>query len=1170
MTTTLSRERRRHLENTVREARRVAEEGAAKALERLGVGHAKAPPHLSPELANLRNALRAHGRQVGDLRNSSSGTQAIGRLTGEMAYEHWHRMLFARFLAENDLLIEPDSAVAISLAECQELTRERSEDWLALASRYAQTMLPQIFRADDPVLEVQLPPETRSRLDDLLKELPHDVFTADDSLGWVYQYWQADKKMEVDAALRSGGKAGADELPAKTQLFTEDYMVWFLLHNTLGAWWAGKVLSARSELAANAATEADLRAACAVGEIEWTYLRFVREEGKPWRPAAAIFDGWPKAAKDITLIDPCMGSGHFLVFALPILAALRAQEEGLRPDAAIEAVLRDNLYGLELDPRCTQIAAFNLGLAAWKRVGYRNLPALHLACSGLSLGVSREEWLNLAERVAMELPVAAPDADLLGIKQENLFSDATRRGFERLYELFARAPVLGSLIQPRAEGDLIEAGFAELEPLLAKVLARSDNAELSEMAVAAQGLAKAAQILAQRFTLVATNVPYLGRGKQEDVLKEYCGHIHPAAKADLATCFVERCLAFCEESGSAALVTPQNWLFLGTYKHLRKRFLEEIQWNNVARLGPRAFETITGEVVNVALLALTKRKVREGGAFAGTDVSACNAPASKAMALRERPPVTTKQSTQLSNPDFRITLSEHNHAELLSSVCNAFQGLCTSDDAQFVYVFWEMPSISNDWRWLQSAGSKTGFVGGCSYLLHWEDGSGRYYRHAQALKAEGRLGGWKSGGEAWGKRGVAINVTRNLFCNYYLGELFDNTIAAVIPSKKREDLAAIYACVSSPEYIELLRKSDSSLSVTEHTLLKVPFEISKWRQLATERHVAGLPAPYSGDPTQWIFNGHPKGSESPLHVAVARLVGYCWPRQTGSSFPDCPALGADGLESHADEDGIVPLTALKGEPGATERLVALLQDAYGSEWSAAKLVNMLAEVGAAESTLDDWLLDKFFEQHCALFHQRPFVWHIWDGRRDGFNVLVEYHRLAAGNGEGRRLLEKLTHTYLGDWIDVQRRDSAAEVEGADARLAAAAHLKSELEKILVGEPPYDLFVRWKPLSEQAIGWEPDINDGVRLNIRPFMTARPFGARARNACILRTPPRIKWDKDRGKEPERSKEDFPWFWGWDEVTQDFAGGNSFDGNRWNKLHYTNKVRRAAREARSRSAR
>src|SRR5690606_7485841 len=250
------------------------------------------------------------------------------------------------------------------------------------------------------------------------------------------------------------------------------------------------------------------------------------------------------------------------------------------------------------------------------------------------------------------------------------------------------------------------------------------------------------------------------------------------------------------------------------------------------------------------------------------------------------------------------------------------------------------------------------------------------------------------------------------------------------------------------------------------------------------------------------------------------------------------------------------------EPGAAERIASLLSDAYAAEWSAAKQASLLKEAGADGLSLEDWLLDQFFEQHCALFHQRPFVWHIWDGRRDGFNVLVNYHRLAADNGEGRRLLEKLTHTYLGDWIDVQRRDSAAGVEGADARLAAAEHLKRELENILAGDPPYDLFVRWKPLSEQAIGWEPDINDGVRMNIRPFMTARPYGARAKNACILRTTPRIKWDKDRGKEPERPKEDFPWFWGWDETTQDFAGGKTFDGNRWNNLHYTNGVKRAAR--------
>jgi hypothetical protein len=217
MTTTLSRDRRRLLESTVREARRVAEEGAAKSLEQLGVGYAKAPAHLSPAQAKLRNALRAHGRQVGDQRNGSTGLQTTERLTGEAAYEHWHRMLFARFLAENELLIEPDSGMAITLADCQELAREQSEDWLALVSRYAQTMLPQIFRVGDPVLDVQFPPETRSKLDDLLKGLPQEVFTADDSLGWVYQFWQADNKEAVN---RAGNKIGANELPAVTQLFT--------------------------------------------------------------------------------------------------------------------------------------------------------------------------------------------------------------------------------------------------------------------------------------------------------------------------------------------------------------------------------------------------------------------------------------------------------------------------------------------------------------------------------------------------------------------------------------------------------------------------------------------------------------------------------------------------------------------------------------------------------------------------------------------------------------------------------------------------------------------------------------------------------------------------------------------------------------------------------------
>ena len=173
---------------------------------------------------------------------------------------------------------------------------------------------------------------------------------------------------------------------------------------------------------------------------------------------------------------------------------------------------------------------------------------------------------------------------------------------------------------------------------------------------------------------------------------------------------------------------------------------------------------------------------------------------------------------------------------------------------------------------------------------------------------------------------------------------------------------------------------------------------------------------------------------------------------------------------------------MRGEPPAAERLLELLRAAYGSEWSAvAAATKLLTEPGCKPgTTLDDWLRNAFFEQHCKRFHNRPFIWHIWDGRKDGFSCLVNYHKL------DHKALENLTYSYLQDWITAQAARREARQTGADLRLAAAQALQDKLKLILAGEPPYDIFVRWKPLAEQPIGWNPDLNDGVRMNIRPFM------------------------------------------------------------------------------------
>jgi hypothetical protein len=986
----LDRTLRRNLENAVKAARRVAERAATKALDSLAVGSHE--PWSGQPTADraLRVKLRARGRQLGDALDAKTGKQATTRLVHEVAYEHWHRMLFARFLAENELLIEPDSGVAISLDTCRELAKERGTDVWMLASRFAQTMLPEIFRADDPVLAVELAREDQLELEKIVADLGTRVFTASDSLGWCYQFWQAEKK---DAVNESGVKIGADELPAVTQLFTEDYMVDFLLDNTLGAWWAGKVLAADPSIAASATSEDDLRKAVSLPGVPWAYLRFIKpddgEGAGTWRPAAGTFEGWPHVAKDVTCLDPCMGSGHFVVAMFERLVPLRMREGGLSETAAIQAVIRDNLFGLEIDPRCTQIGAFNLALAAWRRVGHCPLPPMHIACSGLAPNATEDEWVALAEG-----------------------NYKIEEGMRRLHGLFKDAPVLGSLINPRAEGyAAFEASFAELQPILEKALGNegSDDAE-HEMAVTARGVAKAAEILGRQFTLVATNVPYLGRKNQNECLQEYCDQNHDRAKADLATCFLERCLGFCASRATTALVTPQNWLFLKTYQALRKSLITRDRWTAAALLGPGAFETIGDRGPVAGLMIATVGKARHADHFVGIDCTPLHSIPEKIAAIVNAPPKLLSQSGQRANPGSAITVGGDVAGDLLSSAARAYQGVMTGDDDRVCRLVWEVAQLGHTWRTLQSNTSQNSLCGGMTWLIRWDDGGASLAR--------------RQGVAAWGQRGLIISRMRKLTVTRYFGDVFDGSVSAVVPASE-SDVVLMWAYCSSAEYPKAVRQIDARPKVADASLVKVPFERERWKQVAREQYPSGLPVPHSSDPTQWLFNGHPKDSDNPLHVAVARLVGYRWPRQTGSEFPDCPALGPDGLESHADADGIVCLSSVRGEPTAADRLLALLADAYGPDWSADLRDKLLADVEAAGETLDDWLRDSFFSQHLKLFHQRPFVWHIWDGLRDGFNCLVNYHRLAGPDGEGRRTLEKIAYEYLGDWITRQKAQQAA-------------------------------------------------------------------------------------------------------------------------------------------------
>ncbi|KGQ42162.1 restriction endonuclease subunit M [Gallibacterium anatis] len=1153
---TLEKEQRNQLERTIKQARKIAETAAQNALEALGVGEPKPFEHLNEEERELRRQLRAHGRQLGDIKHSD-GRQDIRQLTEEVAYEHWHRMLFARFLAENKLLMYPDPEhpVPLTLEECEELAPdEGAENGWELAARYAAQMLPQIFSPDSPVFKLKLPAEHQHRLEKLLAELPAAIFTATDSLGWVYQFWQAKKKDEVNAA---EVKIGARELPAVTQLFTEPYMVSFLLDNALGAWWAMKKLS-ETDLK-TAQSEAELRQKIAIDGVPLSYLRFVQEDdedGKQWTPAAGKFADWPSSLAKLKALDPCCGSGHFLVSALLMLVPMRMADENLTAQEAVDAVLRDNLHGLELDPRCVEIAAFALALTAWtypNAGGYRKLPELHIACTGLSVGASKAEWKQL------------------GLGKHNLTI-----ALDWLHDTFEQAPLLGSLIDPKMS--LMEKGYlkdGELEHALAQALSQ-ENTNTSdsqhEIAVSAQGLAKATALLSQSYQWVITNVPYLARGKQSETLKQFCEAHYPAAKNDLATVFLERCLKLCQKGGTASIVLPQNWLFLTSYKKFREQLLKKDTWHLIARLGEHGFDSSAAAGAFVAMITLSRgnAKSNDGELFQnktekpefirGIDVSEPRTAQEKAQQLLTGEIKSVEQAKQLGNPDAVVLFNNDLSKEiLLKKYADSFTGAHTLDINRFRFFFWETINFEL-WNYHMSTPSGKEFYTGFSFISQKRNAGSPMSILAEAMKEEGFLGGWLSGNKAWKKNGVGCSWMRDLPASLYTGCVYDNMVAAIIP-KEKEILPALWCYCSSSEYNQAVRAINQKLQVANATLVKVPFDLEHWTKIAETKYPNGLPKPYTNDPTQWIFHGHPCGSviwddekkwtaqgeyrtdSSVLHTAVARLLGYRWPAERDESMELADeqrhwVAQSQNLNVHADKDGIVCIPALRGEAPAADRLLKLLAAAYGDTWSHGVLNQLLKNADHEGKSLETWLRDKFFSQHCKIFQHRPFIWHIWDGLKDGFSALVNYHKL------DYKLLETLIYSYLGDWITRQQQDSKNGIDGAEERLAAAETLKKSLERILNGESPYDIFVRWKSLAEQPIGWHPDLNDGVRLNIRPFMTAPDI--RKKGAGVLRDKPNINWNKDRGKDVESA----PWY-------------HEFQGDRINDHHLSLAEKRAAKD-------
>jgi hypothetical protein len=900
MSQPLSKPLRSQLEATVKSARDVAEKGTHAALTQLAVGEAKAPDYLSDDLKALRRRLRAHGRALGDAK-AGDDTQGLQPLVWETGYEHWHRMLFARFLAENGLLLwEPGAAV--SLDDCEALVQETDPamnlgaktQW-ELAGKLAARMLPQVFKPQSPVFELAFAPEHQRELERLLAALPPDVFKASDSLGWVYQFWQAKRKDEVNA---SEVKIGADELPAVTQLFTEPYMVDFLLHNSLGAWWVTRHPGS----------------AC---PVPLTYLRTL-DDGTP---AAGKFEGWPDRLDDFKLLDPCCGSGHFLVAAFLLLVPMRMAAEGLSAIEAVDAVLAENLHGLEIDARCVEIAVFALALTAWRYpdengdpLGVRKeMPAPQIACCGLKVAAKPEDWMAL-------VPDDAPNAQLM------------RQELRLLHASFAQAPLLGSLLDPARslKDDLATSSLETLRKLLERALASerptTTRGQVSQaqndgwdMALTAKGVLEAAALLGQTYELVVTNVPYLTGKRMSEGLGDHAKRVFPDSKSDLATVFLERAIEFCSRGGVSQLVMTQNWLFLAGYKKLREKLLQSVNINLLAKLGggAEAFESGPGNITNICLLTVTKvDKNPTRSLIRGIDVSERKTPPEKAALLITKAIACRLQEAVLANPDSVITTDILASSGLLSDFVEYSNGIQSGDSCRFTVNFWELSDRRGLWDYIQTPSRNEGYYCGIDSLFRWDSGRGDYWNYVTERLGDGGQRAWIRGLDFRGRGGVAISATGNISCCLYFGEFWNDSVLVLTPNDP-ENLSAVYAFCKSSNFEADVRLIDQKLNVRS-AVTKVRFDVQRWREAAAALLPEGIPKAFTNDVAEAAFHGHPQPTTDPIQVAVARLAGYRWPAETDTAME---LADAKPLRSQLEEHRQV--RPRRGREGARAALAQL-------------------------------------------------------------------------------------------------------------------------------------------------------------------------------------------------------------------------------------------------------
>ena len=437
-------------------------------------------------------------------------------------------------------------------------------------------ILPELFEEAEDYSELLLPISINDEegiLRKLVDGVPKESFDIKkegqiEVIGWLYQYYNEEKKKEVDKKTKKGKKVEQDDIPAKTQLFTPKWIVKYMVENSLGNLWLEGHPNENLE-------------------EKWKFLvKREKQEEEIEGKLEKLNENYKEMnLEEIKIIDPCMGSGHILVYAFDVLMDIYSNL-GYSNRDAVQSILENNIYGLDIDKRAYQLAYFALMMKAreyYKRIFSKKLE-LNICYTRESNDINKEiiDFISNGNNK---------------IKEE----------LDLIYNLFLDAREYGSLIEaPKIDYDKIKNRLSEIENTDSYNL--FDEGKKDEIKNKFYYVLKTSEILSKKYEVVATNPPYMGSSMMDSKLSKYTKKNYPDSKSDMFAVFIEKCNSLTDRNGFCSMITMHGWMFLSSYERLREK-MALIETLNMVHLGTRAFDEIGGEVVQTTAWIQRKNKI---------------------------------------------------------------------------------------------------------------------------------------------------------------------------------------------------------------------------------------------------------------------------------------------------------------------------------------------------------------------------------------------------------------------------------------------------------------------------------------------------------------------------------------------------------------------------------